>query len=92
MIQGEPVSREQKMTVDALQSIKKQVTALSLEDQLYLIAYLAEMVRLSYRRPRRKWMEICGIAPDLLDGVDAQTWVSRTRQEDSEHREALLKR
>lgn len=33
------------------------------------------------------WMSLRGIAPDLLEGEDAQTWVSRTRRESDEDRE-----
>lgn len=79
------------MTLDALQNIREQVNTLSLEDQLRLMAYLADSVRLAHR-PRRKWLDAGGAVPDLLDGEDAQAWVSRTRREDSQHREALLKK
>jgi hypothetical protein len=40
---------------------------------------------------RYDWMAIEGIAPDLLDGEDAQEWVSRTRQESDDHREEQWK-
>ncbi len=40
---------------------------------------------------RYDWMEIEGIAPDLLAGEDAQEWVSRTRQESDDHREQQWK-
>lgn len=36
---------------------------------------------------RHDWMSVRGIAPDLLEGEDAQEWVSRTRREADEHRE-----
>jgi hypothetical protein len=36
---------------------------------------------------RHDWMTLRGVAPDLLDGEDAQTWVSRTRRESDEDRE-----
>jgi hypothetical protein len=36
---------------------------------------------------RHDWMSLRGVAPDLLDGEDAQTWVSRTRRESDEDRE-----
>lgn len=77
--------------VDTLQQIKKQISALAPEDQLRLIAYLADTVRRAHRH-RRKWLEVGGVAPDLLDGEDAQAWVSRTRREDSQHREALRRK
>lgn len=78
------------MAFGTLQQIKDQASALSLEDQLQLMAYLAEAVRRA-GRPRRKWMDICGAAPDLLDGEDAQAWVSRGRAEDDEHRKAMYR-
>ena len=78
------------MAMDALQNIKEQINTLSLEEQLRLMTYLADAVRVAHR-PRRKWLELGGIAPDLLDGEDAQEWVSRTRREDSCHRESLFK-
>jgi len=41
---------------------------------------------------RYDWMEMEGIAPDLMAGEDAQQWVSRTRQESDDHREQQWKR
>jgi hypothetical protein len=38
------------------------------------------------------WMSLRGIAPDLLDGEDAQAWVSRTRGESDEDRERQWRR
>lgn len=32
-----------------------------------------------------EWMSLRGIAPNLLEGEDAQTWVSRARSETDEH-------
>jgi hypothetical protein len=40
---------------------------------------------------RPSWMEIEGIAPDLLGGEDAQAWVSRTRREADESRDSALR-
>lgn len=37
-------------------------------------------------------LSLGGMAPDLLDGEDAQEWVSRTRREADEHRERQWKR
>lgn len=77
------------MTVD-LQDLMKQVDELSTDEQLRLLVYVAERARQGVERP--KWSDICGIAPDLLDGQDAQEWVSRSRREASERRESLLRR
>ena len=32
------------------------------------------------------WMSVRGVAPDLLDGEDAQEWVSRSRSQSDEGR------
>jgi hypothetical protein len=66
----------------------RQVDELSTDEQLLLIAYVAERAR--GRGKRAKWGDLCGRAPDLIDGEDAQDWVSRTRRQSTERREALL--
>lgn len=38
------------------------------------------------------WMALRGIAPALLEGQDAQTWVSQTRREADEQRERQWRR
>ena len=71
-----------------LAEIIKRTELLAPDEQLYVIAYLAERAQQAYRlAPRRSWREICGTAPYPLLGEDAQDWVSRTRREGDEHRE-----
>src|SRR5882672_7741447 len=41
---------------------------------------------------RYDWMSLRGIAPNLLEGEDAQSWVSRTRSEADEDRERQWRR
>jgi len=67
--------------------IARQAQQLTPEDQLYLIAFLADKAQHAYRltAPRRKWQEICGAAPYPLTGEDAQTWVSHARSENDEN-------
>jgi hypothetical protein len=72
-----------------IDEIMKQVETLSTTEQLELIALVAQKARGSYEgseppAERTKWSEIMGIAPDLLDGEDAQEWVTRTRRESDE--------
>ena len=76
---------------DALVEILQRAETLTPEDQLYLAAHLVEKARQAYlaSRPRRRWREICGVAPYPLVGEDAQAWVSRTRRESDDHRERL---
>jgi len=80
------------MSINALQDLMTQAESLSAEEKLRLAIYLIEQAQLDSSRPRKKWRDLGGIAPNLFDGEDAQEWVSRTRKEDSEHREALLRR
>ena len=78
------------MSTQVLQDLMRQVDDLSTDELLHLLAYIAERARLGTNRP--KWGDICGIAPDLMDGEDAQEWITRSRRESTEHREALLGR
>jgi hypothetical protein len=78
------------MSTSVLQDLMRQVDQLSTDEQLQLLVYIAERARQGAQRP--KWSDLCGIAPDIMDGQDAQEWVSRTRRESTEHREALLRR
>ena len=41
---------------------------------------------------RHDWMSLRGFAPNLLDGEDAQVWVSRTRHESDRDREQQWRR
>jgi hypothetical protein len=40
-------------------------------------------------KAKRKLSDFYGVAPNLLEGVDAQEWVSRSRQEWSDREETL---
>jgi hypothetical protein len=42
-------------------------------------------------KQKRKLSEFYGVAPNLLEGEDAQEWVSRTRREGDDRREKLLR-
>ena len=42
--------------------------------------------------PPYDWMALRGIAPNLMEGEDAQEWVTRTRREEDERREKQWKR
>ena len=72
-----------------LEDITRQTKRLTYSEQLQLIAYLAEQVRLQQPAlvSRRRWQEIAGIASYPLAGEDAQSWVSRSRQESDDDRE-----
>ena len=65
-----------------LSHILQQAEELSPDEQLDLIAYLAQKACQGYQtRRQRRWSDIRGIAPYPLVGEDAQDWVTRTRRE-----------
>jgi len=57
-----------------------------------IVHELAEPPAEGQAAPRADWMSLRGIAPNLLEGDDAQAWVSRTRRESDEPREQQLRR
>ena len=82
------------MPSKALAEVIERAERLTPDEQLQLIAHLAQAARrtTSGTRTGRSWMELQGAAPYPLVGEDAQTWVSRTRREGDEARERALKR
>lgn len=66
-----------------LDEVIKQAETLSPEEQLRLATLLIEKARSvdASATRKRKWAEIAGAAPNLLQGEDAQAWITRTRQE-----------
>ena len=79
------------MTAGTPQDLMRQADSLSPDDQLRLAEYLVSRARTTKARLPRRWQDLCGIAPNLLGGEDAQEWVSRGRRESDEHRKAQLK-
>lgn len=85
------------MAPATLDSVLEQAALLSPDEQLRLIAYLAEHVRAqaaptqetsTAETPRRRsWREIRGSLPYPAFGEDAQAWISRTRRQGTERRE-----
>lgn len=65
-----------------LNELMRLADALSPDEQLHLISYLASRVSRCEikRKPRRNIMEFAGIAPNLLGGMDAQEYVTRMRR------------
>lgn len=78
----------------AVEILVRQAETLSIDDQLLLLARLAENMRQQWQPPatRRKWSEIRGIVQAPMVGEDAQAWVSRTRQEGEQAREQQWRR
>ena len=63
---------------------------LSRQDQQRLAESLSRSPCQGETRPRPQWTDIRGIAPDLLNGEDAQAWVRRMRDDDEEQRKKSL--
>lgn len=82
------------MATDALELLMKQASALPVDEQLRLAAYLVEQARAQYANAAAtplRWRDIRGTASPSLLGEDAQTWVTRTRHEADEGRERALR-
>jgi hypothetical protein len=84
-----------------LRSLLEQAEQLVPEEQLELIGHIAEQLKSKKLveektqtiapPPKHKLSEFRGIVQHPMLGEDAQEWVSRTRQEGTEHRERLLR-
>jgi len=79
------------MNAPLLDSLVKQAEGLTSDELLDLVERLVEKARQqqSPEQTRLMWRDLAGIAPRLLDGEDAQAWVSRTRRESDESRELV---
>jgi len=84
----------EKLSVEEI--YQQHVQSLSPAERLRLIEITAhELVTplaQSVSIERHDWIAVRGIAPNLLEGEDAQEWVSRTRHEADEPRERQWKR
>jgi hypothetical protein len=84
----------EKLSVEEI--YQQHVQSLSPAERLRLIEITAhELVTplaKSVSSERHDWIAVRGIAPNLLEGEDAQAWVSRTRSEADESRERQWKR
>lgn len=74
-----------------LQEILKQVKQLSPEDQQALIHEVSQGLETQTfsSSPKHKLSEFRGIAPNLLQGKDAQEWVNELRSEWDEREQNL---
>ena len=61
----------------------KQAEQLSISEQIELAMRLMQNARaaIDMDATRYSWIEVAGTAPYPLAGEDAQTWVTRTREE-----------
>ena len=65
-----------------LTEIIRKVNILSAEEQLSLISYLTNRLKMCEikKKSGRDWTDLEGIAPNLLEGMDAQEYVTRMRR------------
>lgn len=70
-----------KMSKELLE-LMRQADGLAPDEQLQLISYLADRLRYGEitPKPRRNLIELAGIAPNHLGGIDAQEYVNRIRR------------
>lgn len=81
------------MSQENLNELMRKSEELSPEEKLKLIGHLSETLSRRYdftSKPRRSWREVRGILSDSTD-EDAQEWVTRTRNDATEHREKVIR-
>jgi hypothetical protein len=81
------------VSAETLSRLIRQAESLSRDERLRLALHLLKPARKvsAASTPRRKWIEICGLAASPMAGEDAQHWVSRTRRESDQEREPQWK-
>jgi hypothetical protein len=77
-----------------LQQVLIEIDRLSSTEQIQIIEHitvrLKEVVPKIQPRKSKSWRDLAGIAPNLLDGEDAQEWVNKERNEWSQREEKIL--
>ncbi|EDZ92552.1 MULTISPECIES: hypothetical protein [Limnospira] len=76
-----------------LKQVLQEIEQLTIEEQLEVISHATEQLKrrtLTQHNPKRSWQELRGIAPNLLNGQDAQEWVNQLRREWDEREKRLF--
>lgn len=76
-----------------LKQVLQEIEQLTIEEQLEVISHATEQVkrqRFTQQNPKRSWQELRGIAPNLLNGQDAQEWVNQLRSEWDEREKRIF--
>lgn len=63
-----------------LQQVLDEIAQLTPEERSQLIEQVQQM-QTPEMQPKKSWQDLEGIAPNLLNGEDAQTWVNQLRDE-----------
>ena len=67
-----------------LKQVLQEIEQLTIEEQVEVISHTTEQLKrrtLTQPNPKQSWHELRGIAPNLLNGQDAQEWVNQLRSE-----------
>ncbi|MCT7956733.1 hypothetical protein [Laspinema palackyanum] len=74
-----------------LAQVLREIEQLSPEEQLQVISHATEQLKRQTVKPKKhKLSEFRGIAPNLLEGQDAQDWVNEGRGEWTEREKRIF--
>ena len=81
------------MAAEHLQRLINESEQLSDFERWEFLEHLLRTLRRNTTGPeeRYNWTDLRGAAPGMLEGEDAQEWVTRTRRESDEKRERALR-
>jgi hypothetical protein len=77
-----------------IERVLSEIDQLTLAEKMQVLEHLVKQIKQSVevvavtQKPKYKVTEFSGIAPNLLEGMDAQVWVNQLRDE-WEEREVL---
>ncbi len=75
------------MASNTAEDLYEAIKQLPVSERLRLVARIERDLAVSPAAAERfDWTQLAGVAPRLLEGEDAQTWVSRSRCESDDHR------
>ncbi|BAU10295.1 hypothetical protein LEP3755_07790 [Leptolyngbya sp. NIES-3755] len=63
-----------------LRQVLDEIAQLTPEERSQLVEQVQQMQTLEVQ-PKKSWQDLAGIAPNLLNGEDAQVWVNQLRDE-----------
>lgn len=76
-----------------LQKVLQEIEQLTTEEQFEVISHVTEQLKrrtATRNQSKRSWRELRGIAPNILDGQDAQEWVNQLRSEWTEREKRIF--
>ena len=76
-----------------LQQVLQEIEQLTPEEQLEVISHVTDQLKrrtVTQTKPKRGWRELRGIAPNVLNGQDAQEWVNQLRNEWDEREKRIF--